>query len=982
MSQIRKGFIASNAIDGTKLKLLNNEAVRAANADGTDAELMKLDSSNVLQFLKLPQVSADPSAANDVARKSYVDSTVDTAKGELQDAVDAEQAARELADAGLQSAIDTEVSDRQAAVSAEASARQAADSDLQDAIDVEKGRIDAILSAATADADSFAEIVSLINSVDTTNDAAFASYVLSNDAALAQEVSDRQSGDSDLQDAIDAEASARASAVSSEASARQAADTTLQSNIDSETSARQSAVSSEASARQAADAALQSAIDALTVDDMTDVSTSSKTDGDLFQWDSSEGKWKNVAPLTEASTTVVVVPGNETLISSFTNTSDYNDGSGSALGITYAPASNVQVSKVGLKIGRTSNMNTSVSAKIYQVSYGTMEANGTSFNPADFTLVATSTNTLSPSDMALYPAAPDMEYFTFNNVALTGGSYYVIWAEVSGISLGSGGSYLAPAYGTGSMGQFTTAHYKQIAAGGQYGGLSDLALGYEIYTGSAGSSSSEAAVGVIKTNASGMLDESFLEYDVNFGGHKLQGVSAPTSGTDAANKTYVDGEVASEASARSAADTTLQNNIDAEATARQAAVSAEATARQAADQDLQDQIDALDSGSTAGLTQEIADRQAGDDALDARLDVIEGSDSTEGSVAKAEKDAKDYADSIMATEQSARQAADTTLQANIDTEKARIDAILLASDADKDSFAEIVNLINSVDTTNDNAFAAYVLSNDAALAQEVSDRQSAVSSEQSAREAADDALDARLDVLEGSDTTEGSVAKAEKDAKDHADSIVASEQSAREAADSAMDARLDVLEGSDSTEGSVAKAEKDAKDYADSLNSTESAARSAADTTLQSNIDSEAAARSAADSAEQAAREAADSDLQDAIDAEQAAREAAVSAEQSAREAADSALDTRVDALEGIQHRKEKFTLTSTDISNGYVDLSMEAIANSEMVFVGALYFHSTDHYSVSTVGGVTRLTWTGPVAVGGASELVAGDIVYVRYTK
>jgi hypothetical protein len=53
------------------------------------------------------------------------------------------------------------------------------------------------------------------------------------------------------------------------------------------------------------------------------------------------------------------------------------------------------------------------------------------------------------------------------------------------------------------------------------------------------------------------------------------------------------------------------------------------------------------------------------------------------------------------------------VQGQLDTEKGRIDAILLASDADKDSFAEIVSLINSVDTDNDEAFAGYVLSNDA-----------------------------------------------------------------------------------------------------------------------------------------------------------------------------------------------------------------------------------------------------------------------------
>ena len=54
--------------------------------------------------------------------------------------------------------------------------------------------------------------------------------------------------------------------------------------------------------------------------------------------------------------------------------------------------------------------------------------------------------------------------------------------------------------------------------------------------------------------------------------------------------------------------------------------------------------------------------------------------------------------------------------AAIAAEKARIDAILNLSEADKDSFAEIVTLINSVDTENDSAFAGYVASNDAAVA--------------------------------------------------------------------------------------------------------------------------------------------------------------------------------------------------------------------------------------------------------------------------
>ena len=49
----------------------------------------------------------------------------------------------------------------------------------------------------------------------------------------------------------------------------------------------------------------------------------------------------------------------------------------------------------------------------------------------------------------------------------------------------------------------------------------------------------------------------------------------------------------------------------------------------------------------------------------------------------------------------------SSVDSRIATEKGRIDAILSASEADKDSFAEIVTLINSVDTTNDNAFASF-----------------------------------------------------------------------------------------------------------------------------------------------------------------------------------------------------------------------------------------------------------------------------------
>jgi hypothetical protein len=118
----------------------------------------------------------------------------------------------------------------------------------------------------------------------------------------------------------------------------------------------------------------------------------------------------------------------------------------------------------------------------------------------------------------------------------------------------------------------------------------------------------------------------------------------------------------------------------------------------------------------ASVATEASARQAGNTTLSNNL--------------AAETSARQSADTTLtnnlAAETSARQSADTTLtntisaldaayKVAVNTEKARIDAILSASSADKDSFAEIVTLINSVDTTNDNAFAGYVLSNDAAV---------------------------------------------------------------------------------------------------------------------------------------------------------------------------------------------------------------------------------------------------------------------------
>ena len=119
---------------------------------------------------------------------------------------------------------------------------------------------------------------------------------------------------------------------------------------------------------------------------------------------------------------------------------------------------------------------------------------------------------------------------------------------------------------------------------------------------------------------------------------------------------------------------------------------------------------------------------------------------------------KAYADAAVLVEKNRAEGAESGLQSQINTEKGRVDAILSASEADKDSFAEIVALINSVDLTNDNALAAVVLD----------------------LEAADTALDGRLDTAEGEiDTLQSGLAQELLD---------------RASADSALDGRITALE--------------------------------------------------------------------------------------------------------------------------------------------------------------------------------------------
>ena len=286
---------------------------------------------------------------------------------------------------------------------------------------------------------------------------------------------------------------------------------------------------------------------------------------------------------------------------------------------------------------------------------------------------------------------------------------------------------------------------------------------------------------------------------MNMGSFKIEGLANGSVSGDAINKGQLD---------------SLETDLEGQISSLQTTVNG--------------QISQLDSDLTAEETA----RMSADSALSGRLDSLE-----------ADEVSKSYVD-----------AADQVLDGKISTEKGRIDAILLASSADANSFAEIVSLINSVDTTNDQAFAGYVTSNNAAvaalqsevdatqtgaglgsngsysvntgvsyigsasslhdadkkldvklkevsdgLAQELLDRASAITSEASSRTSADNALDARLDILEADPTTKTYVDSQDAaklvEAKAYTDAEVLEEKTRAEAAEGMLGMRVLFLEG-------------------------------------------------------------------------------------------------------------------------------------------------------------------------------------------
>jgi len=208
----------------------------------------------------------------------------------------------------------------------------------------------------------------------------------------------------------------------------------------------------------------------------------------------------------------------------------------------------------------------------------------------------------------------------------------------------------------------------------------------------------------------------------------------------------------------------------------------------------------------------------------------------------------------------------------------------------------IINL-GTPSAATDAATKGYV---DGQVSDEATARTAAVSAEQTARENADATLSGRVTGVEGqlaaldatyaTDAQVTSAVNAERDARLAASATggaavtaaLTSEAGTRLAADNALDARLDIVEGADTVAGSVAKSLKDAKAYTDVETARAQGQEAAIDTRFvndEASIAANASAITAETTRATAAEAALASDISDVasdLAAETSARQSAV----------------------------------------------------------------------------------------------------------
>jgi hypothetical protein len=102
-----------------------------------------------------------------------------------------------------------------------------------------------------------------------------------------------------------------------------------------------------------------------------------------------------------------------------------------------------------------------------------------------------------------------------------------------------------------------------------------------------------------------------------------------------------------------------------------------------------------------------------------------------------------------------------------------------------------------------------------------------------------------------------------------------------------------------------------------------------------------------------------------------------------------SQIDTEKDRITALENAPDavifeediKFEVDGINVNSTHIDLSHLAKAILK-VSVNRLNAFKNQDYTVSEVGGVTRITWENDLAANGLSEIAGGDVIYVTYAR
>ena len=363
-----------------------------------------------------------------------------------------------------------------------------------------------------------------------------------------------------------------------------------------------------------------------------------------------------------------------------------------------------------------------------------------------------------------------------------------------------------------------------------------------------------------------------------------------------------------------AEESSLEIRLSGEEVARAADVDAEEARAIAAEGSVDTKLAQAISDRGAAVSSEIARAGAAEGSLVTRLSGEEvdraSEDSSLTTRLAAEESARASGEhsnvSSLVNANGDRVSADASLETRLSSEEDRVDAILAASTADKDSFAEVVSFINAIDLAHDtqtsteiSTLAADIASMETSLEAVDTSLETRLSGEEVQRAADDASLETRVSEEEDAMVADAASLTTRKSA----------EESTRLAADNSLGGRIGVEEvaraAGDASLELRLSTEEDAMAAGDlsleTLLSGDATDRALDDSSIETRMSEEESAMLSAVASEEAVRIAADGSLELLVSAEEVARAAAdaslttrVSDEESARMAADTSIETRL----------------------------------------------------------------------------------------